>query len=93
MAALEVANDGITVNAICPGWVLTPLVQRQLDDRAAHTGTDAASEEVAMLREKQPMLKFTSPDAIGAMAVFLCSDDAQTITGAPLSIDGGWVAL
>ena len=92
VAALEVANDGITVNAICPGWVLTPLVEQQLKDRAAASGDDVASEEEKLLSEKQPMLRFTSPEAIGAMVVFLCSDEAATITGSPLSIDGGWVA-
>jgi 3-hydroxybutyrate dehydrogenase len=92
VAALELANDGITVNAICPGWALTPLVEQQLRERAKEAGTDVASETDKLLREKQPMLKFTSPESIGAMAVFLCSDAAQTITGAPISIDGGWVS-
>lgn len=92
VAALEMANDGVTVNAICPGWVLTPLVESQLVVRAKDAGTDVATEAAALLREKQPMLKFTTPEAIGSMVVFLCSDDAQTITGSPISIDGGWVA-
>jgi 3-hydroxybutyrate dehydrogenase len=92
VAALELANDGITVNAICPGWVLTPLVEQQIRDRAEQAGTEVANEADKLLREKQPMLKFTSPESIGAMTVFLCSEAAQTITGAPLSIDGGWVS-
>ncbi len=92
VAGLELANDGVTVNAICPGWVLTPLVEQQLEDRARKNGTDVATETTELLREKQPMLKFTSPESIGAFVVFLCSDAAQTITGAALSIDGGWVA-
>lgn len=92
VAGIELANDGITVNAICPGWVLTPLVEQQLEDRARRAGTDVAIEAEELLREKQPMLKFTSPEAIGAMVVFLCSDAAQTITGVPISIDGGWTA-
>ncbi len=92
VAAVELANDGITVNAICPGWVLTPLVQKQLQDRAREAGTDVPTEEKKMLEETQPMLKFTTPEEIGALAVFLASDAAQTITGAPLSIDGGWTA-
>ncbi len=92
VAALEVANDGITVNAICPGWVLTPLVEKQLEDRARQAGTSVDIETEALLAEKQPMLKFTSPESIGAMVVFLCSEAATTITGSPLSIDGGWVA-
>ncbi|MCU1363857.1 MAG: Oxidoreductase/SDR, 3-hydroxybutyrate dehydrogenase [Acidimicrobiaceae bacterium] len=92
VAALELANEGVTVNALCPGWVLTPLVAQQLRDRAAESGSDLETEEVKLLAEKQPMHSFTSPESIGAMVVFLCSDAAQTITGAPLSIDGGWVA-
>lgn len=92
VAGIELANDGVTVNAICPGWVLTPLVEQQLEDRASQSGTNVATETKELLEEKQPMLKFTSPESIGAMVVFLCSDAAQTITGAALSIDGGWVA-
>src|SRR3954452_5928190 len=90
--AIETANDGVTCNAICPGWVLTPLVQQQVEARAkaANMSVDAAKEE--MLREKQPMLQFTTPEKIGALAVFLCSDGASTMTGASMSIDGGWVA-
>ncbi len=92
VAAIEVANDNITVNAICPGWVLTPLVEQQLEERARTTGADIAEESNALLAEKQPMLQFTSPDAIGTLAVYLCSDAARTVTGSPISIDGGWVA-
>jgi 3-hydroxybutyrate dehydrogenase len=92
VAAIELANDGITANAICPGWVLTPLVEKQLEDRAKENGTDVETEKKKMLQETQPMLKFTTPEEIGALAVFLSSDGAATITGVPLSIDGGWVA-
>ncbi len=92
VAALELANQGVTVNAICPGWVLTPLVERQLLDRAEQSGTAVEVEMERLLSEKQPMSKFTAPESIGAMAVFLCSDGAETITGAALSIDGGWTA-
>jgi 3-hydroxybutyrate dehydrogenase len=92
VAAIELANDGITVNAICPGWVLTPLVEKQLEDRAKQNGTDVDTEKKAMLSETQPMHKFSTPEEIGALAVFLSSDGAQTITGVPLPIDGGWVA-
>jgi 3-hydroxybutyrate dehydrogenase len=91
-AAIELAGSGVTVNAICPGWVLTPLVQKQIDARAAARGQPAEAEGVALLAEKQPLHEFTKPEQIGALAVFLCSDAARTITGAPLSIDGGWVA-
>lgn len=92
VAALELANSGITANAICPGWVLTPLVQKQIDARAQTEKRPAADVRHELLAEKQPMLEFSTPEQIGALAVFLCSDAAQTITGAPLSIDGGWTA-
>jgi 3-hydroxybutyrate dehydrogenase len=92
VAAIELANDGITVNAICPGWVLTPLVQKQLEDRAAKNGTTVERETHAFVTEKQPMAQFSTPEQIGGLAVFLCSDYARTMTGTPVSIDGGWVA-
>lgn len=92
VAAIECANEGITVNAICPGWVLTPLVEAQIAARAAANGTSVAAESAALLAEKQPMLAFTTPEKIGAFCVFLCSDAADTMTGGALSIDGGWVA-
>jgi 3-hydroxybutyrate dehydrogenase len=92
VAALELANTGVTANAICPGWVLTPLVETQLRDRARRNGTDIETAKRELLAEKQPMAQFTTPEQIGALAAFLCSDQATTITGAPLSIDGGWVA-
>ena len=92
VAAVECANDGITCNAICPGWVLTPLVERQLADRATQTGHSMDETKQEFLREKQPMLAFSTPESIGALAVFLCGDAAATITGAAYSIDGGWVA-
>ena len=92
VVAIEAANDGVTANAICPGWVLTPLVEKQLQDRAKTKGTTVDQEKKAMLAETQPMHQFSSPEEIGALAVFLCSEGAKTITGVPLSIDGGWVA-
>ena len=92
VAAIELANHGVTVNAICPGWVLTPLVQKQIEDKAKAQGIDVETVKHAFLAEKQPMLQFSTPEQIGALAVFLCSEGAKTITGAPLSIDGGWVA-
>jgi 3-hydroxybutyrate dehydrogenase len=92
VTAIDAANHGVTCNAICPGWVLTPLVQQQIEVRArtANISVDAAKEE--MLREKQPMLRFSTPEQIGALAAFLCGDGAATITGAALSVDGGWTA-
>ena len=92
VVALEAANSGITCNAICPGWVLTPLIQQQIDTRAKASGKSVREAEVTLLSEKQPMLQFTKPESIGALAVFLCSDAAATITGSAYSIDGGWVA-
>lgn len=90
--AIELANDGITSNAICPGWVLTPLVEAQLQARAAREGISVDEAKRRFLAEKQPMARFTTPEQIGAAAVFLCSEGAATITGIPLSVDGGWVA-
>ena len=92
VVAMETANAGVTCNAICPGWVLTPLVQQQIDARAKASGKSVRDEEIALLSEKQPMHEFTKPESIGALAVFLCSDAAETITGSAYSIDGGWVA-
>ncbi|KAL1411753.1 hypothetical protein Q8F55_002720 [Vanrija albida] len=90
--ALENANKGVTANTICPGWVLTPLVKQQIVDRAAKNGTTEEQETAALLGEKQPMLRFTTPEKIGATVVFLCSDAADTITGSSLTVDGGWTA-
>jgi len=92
VVALEAANSGITCNAICPGWVLTPLIQQQIDTRAKASGKSVREAEIALLSEKQPMHQFTKPESIGALSVFLCSDAAATITGSAYSIDGGWVA-
>jgi len=92
VAAIELANAGVTANAICPGWVLTPLVQRQLDARAVKDGISSEEAARLFLAEKQPMARFSTPEGIGGLAVFLCSEAAATITGTPLSIDGGWTA-
>jgi 3-hydroxybutyrate dehydrogenase len=92
VVALETANDGITCNAICPGWVLTPLVEQQITARAKAAGHTVEAEKIALVAEKQPMHAFSTPESIGALAVFLCGDAAATITGASLSIDGGWTA-
>jgi 3-hydroxybutyrate dehydrogenase len=92
VTAIESANQGITCNAICPGWVLTPLVQQQIEARARDQGIPVEQAREDLVREKQPMLDYTTPEKIGALAVFLCGEAASTITGAALSIDGGWVA-
>ena len=92
VTAIETANQGVTCNAICPGWVLTPLVEQQIAARAAAQGIPVEQARDDLVREKQPMLDYTTPEKIGALAVFLCGEAASTITGAALSIDGGWVA-
>jgi 3-hydroxybutyrate dehydrogenase len=90
--ALETATTGVTCNAICPGWVLTPLVQKQIDDLAAREKLSPQDAKVKLLGEKQPSLEFTTPEQLGALAVFLCSDAAVNIRGAEVPVDGGWVA-
>jgi 3-hydroxybutyrate dehydrogenase len=90
--AIEAANSGVTCNAICPGWVLTDLVKKQIEARAAARGIPYQQAHDNLLREKQPMLQYTTPEKIGGLSVFLCSEAASTMTGAALSIDGGWVA-
>jgi 3-hydroxybutyrate dehydrogenase len=92
VVALDHANDGITCNAICPGWVLTPLVAQQIAARAKQQGIPEQTAKETLLKEKQAMLQFTSPEQIGALAVFLCSDAAATMTGTAVPIDGGWTA-
>ncbi len=90
--ALETATTGVTVNAICPGWVLTPLVQLQVDARAAKDGVDGEEAKRRLLAEKQPSLQFTTPQQLGEMAVFLCSSAADNIRGVAFNVDGGWAA-
>jgi 3-hydroxybutyrate dehydrogenase len=90
--ALETATTGVTVNAICPGWVLTPLVQKQVDARAAADGVDDAEAKRRLLAEKQPSLQFTTPEQLGGLAVFLCSPAADNIRGVAYNVDGGWAA-
>ncbi|MBM3644685.1 MAG: 3-hydroxybutyrate dehydrogenase [Alphaproteobacteria bacterium] len=90
--ALECADTGVTCNAICPGWVLTPLVQAQIDARAKAQGVSVDQARRALLGEKQPQLQFTKPEQIAALALFLCSDVAANMQGAQLVSDGGWTA-
>jgi len=92
VVALETATTGITCNAISPGWVLTPLVQKQIDERAAREKIPAEKARVDLLREKQPSLEFATPEQIGAAALFLCSQAAGQIRGIALPVDGGWTA-
>ncbi|MET0351710.1 MAG: 3-hydroxybutyrate dehydrogenase, partial [Rhizobacter sp.] len=90
--ALETATSGITVNAICPGWVLTPLVQKQIDDRAKREGITVEQANKDLLGEKQPSLQFVTPEQLGALAVFLSSPAGDNIRGVAWNVDGGWVA-
>ncbi|MFM2450294.1 MAG: hypothetical protein RIS44_2744 [Pseudomonadota bacterium] len=90
--ALEAATSGVTVNAICPGWVLTPLVQKQLDARAQQDGIDMNEAKRRLLAEKQPSLAFTTPEQLGELAVFLCSSAADNVRGVAWAMDGGWTA-
>lgn len=90
--ALETATTGVTSNAICPGWVLTPLVQKQVDDRAKANGWSNEEATKQLLGEKQPSLQFTSPEQLGALAVFLCTPAADNVRGVAWQVDGGWTA-
>jgi len=90
--ALETATTGITCNAICPGWVLTPLVQKQIDDRSAREGIAVEKAKLELLGEKQPSLEFVTPEQLGGLSVWLCSDAAAQVRGAAWNVDGGWVA-
>jgi 3-hydroxybutyrate dehydrogenase len=92
VVAMEAANDGVTCNAICPGWVLTPLVEQQIQARAKAADQSFDEAKVSLVAEKQPMHEFTRPESIGALAVFLAGEPGATITGSAYSIDGGWVA-
>jgi 3-hydroxybutyrate dehydrogenase len=92
VAALENARTGVTVNAICPGFVLTPLVQKQIDDLAARESLSPDAARAKLLGDKQPSAQFVTPQQIGDMAVFLCSDGAAEMRGSALTIDGGWSA-
>jgi 3-hydroxybutyrate dehydrogenase len=90
--ALETAQFGVTVNAICPGYVWTPLVERQVADQARTRGMSEEDVKQKVLLEAQPTKQFVQISEVAALAVYLCSDAAKSVTGAALSIDGGWVA-
>jgi 3-hydroxybutyrate dehydrogenase len=90
--ALETATTGVTCNAICPGWVLTPLVQKQIDAKAAEQGISVQAAQHDLLGEKQPSLQFVTPEQLGDLAVFMCSPGADNVRGVAWNVDGGWVA-
>jgi 3-hydroxybutyrate dehydrogenase len=92
VAALETATTAITVNAICPGWVLTPLVQKQVDTRAQQENVSVEEAKRRLLAEKQPSLQFTTPEQLGELAVFLCTPACDNVRGVAWNVDGGWVA-
>lgn len=91
-AALECATSGVTVNAICPGWVLTPLVQKQIDAKAAALGVPEPEARRLLLAEKEPSLRFTTPEELAGLALFLCSPAANNVLGVAWAMDGGWTA-
>ena len=92
VTALENATSGITCNAICPGWVLTPLVQKQVDARAASAKVSEEEAKRQLLGEKEPSMQFTTPEELGALAVFFCSPAGNNVRGVAWNMDGGWVA-
>ncbi|MFA7276384.1 MAG: 3-hydroxybutyrate dehydrogenase [Pseudobdellovibrionaceae bacterium] len=92
VTALENARQNITCNAICPGWVLTPLVQKQIDDRAAKEGIPVTQASEELLLEKQPNARFATPEEIGGLVLYLAGDAARNVTGTTVSIDGAWTA-
>ena len=92
VVALEEARSGVTCNAICPGWVLTPLVEAQIAKKAAEEGVSIEIAQERLLGEKQPSLRFTTPQDLGDLVTFLCGSAASNITGSSLTVDGGWTA-
>ena len=92
VTALENATTGVTCNAICPGWVLTALVQKQVDAKAAALGLSDADATRLLLGEKEPSQQFTTPEELGALAVFFCSPAGNNVRGVAWNMDGGWTA-
>ncbi len=92
VTALETAPTGVTCNAICPGWVLTPLVQKQVDAKAAALGVSNEEAKRVLLGEKEPSMQFTTPDELGELAVFFCSPAGANVRGVAWNMDGGWTA-
>jgi 3-hydroxybutyrate dehydrogenase len=92
VTALETAATGVTCNAICPGWVLTPLVQKQVDAKAAALGVSNEEAKKVLLGEKEPSMQFTTPEELGELAVFFCPAAGNNVRGVAWNMDGGWVA-
>jgi 3-hydroxybutyrate dehydrogenase len=92
VTALETATTGVTCNAICPGWVLTPLVQQQVDAKALALGVSIEEATRLLLSEKEPSVQFTTPEELGELALFLCSAAGNNVRGAAWNMDGGWAA-
>ena len=92
VTALETATTGVTCNAICPGWVLTPLVQKQVDAKAAAMGVSNEEAKKLLLQEKEPSMQFTTPEELGDLAVFFCSPAGNNVRGVAWNMDGGWTA-
>ena len=92
VTALETATSGVTCNAICPGWVLTPLVQKQVDAKAAAMKLSNEEATKLLLGEKEPSMQFTTPEELGELAVFFCSPAAGNVRGVAWNMDGGWAA-
>jgi 3-hydroxybutyrate dehydrogenase len=92
VTALENATSGVTCNAICPGWVLTPLVQKQVDAKAVAGNMSNEEATRQLLGEKEPSMQFTTPEELGALAVFFCSPAGNNVRGVAWNMDGGWAA-
>jgi len=92
VTALENATTGVTCNAICPGWVLTPLVQKQIDAKAVALNISNEEAIKSLLAEKEPSLQFTTPEELGELALFFCSKAGNNVRGVAWNMDGGWLA-
>ena len=92
VVALETAETGVTCNAICPGWTLTPLVQKQIDARAQQEGIPVDEAKLQLVAEKQPSKAFVTPEQLAGLLLFICSPAADQMRGSAVTLDGGWTA-